>query len=105
MGIATAAFEQLCLFVVHERVLLEPFRPVQEVSVVGAGVSAYLRVLLTLRFRMVSDVDRYLVSRFILDIFPNLVCVPKGMRYFLLAHVLLFSGCRAFPHRVSCRRV
>lgn len=63
--------EQLCLLVVHKRVLPEPLRPVQEVSIIGAGVSAYLHVVLALRFRMVPDIDRYLVSRMILDMRPK----------------------------------
>ena len=67
----------------HERVLLEPFRPIQEISVVGASIASHLRVRLTMRFRMVSDVDRYRGSRFILDPCPKSGLCANGYAVFL----------------------
>ena len=87
--------KQLCLLIVHKRVLPEPLRPVQEVSIIGACVSSYLYVVLALRFRMVPDIDRYLDSRMILDIRPK-----SGLHANSNA-VLLASPLFAFP-RVSC---
>ena len=84
-------FKQSGLFIVHERVLLEPFRPVQEVSIIWACIPFYLYIVLTMRFRMVPDIDWYLVPRFILDILAKSGSCANANA------VLLACPCFAFP--------
>jgi hypothetical protein len=60
--------EQLCLFVVHERVLFQPSCPIQQVSIIRACSPSYLHIVLSVRFRMEPDIDWFRVSRFVLDI-------------------------------------
>ena len=86
------SLQQLCPLIVDHRVLLEPFRPVEEISIIGAGISPHFDILLTMRLRMVSDIDRYGGSRLILAHIPNMVCVLSRYAVFLACPCFALVG-------------
>src|ERR1700686_2724959 len=56
------------LFIFHERMLFEPFGPVQEISIIRACLPFHFHPVFLMRFHMFSDIDERRVSLFVLDV-------------------------------------
>src|SRR5437763_15130428 len=81
--------EEFGLLALHERMLLEPFCPVDEVSIIRAGMSFHLCKGLVMRIRMFSNVHRLGFAIFSLDGRPE----AESSIYLVLVFVLRLAFC------------